>query len=180
MSCVYIDNFRVQQTKKQKNENRELCFENLAFMCEILQFKNELIKKIKEKHTHEEIGKLATNNCNVKSNPFGVEIELPRNVPLSSIVFGKDDNENLLGVHEQAVLLFKKYIQAGEAPLEINIGYFIRQTLMSYFDKLMSSDKHINDGSSLKEKVELVCCFDEAIKEVSNVLRHCYARFIKH
>ena len=133
-----------------------------------MQFKHELIDTINLNLTQKD----ATNdNCNNKQIEFGILYDMPNKIPRSSIVFDKTNVDNPL---RQGMLLFEKYVKAGDAPLEINIAWKNRNAISRYFKK---APKEINDNFNM---IELLCIFDDAIREISETLDACFVRYNHH
>lgn len=130
-----------------------------------MQFKHELIDKI---NFNLEKDDRTVENKGIKS---GILYDMPNKIPQSSIVFDKVNIDNPL---QQGLLLFEKYVKAGDAPLEINIAWKNRDHIAKYFK---NAPKEIDDDFDM---IELLCIFDDAIREISETLDACFVRYNHH
>ena len=151
---------------------KELSFENLAFICETIQFKVSLIGFIKEMFVEE-----FDNVSKEKGmDMIGILIKLPNSIPRSAIVYS---NSNKMSIHSKAWLIYKKYIEANEAPFEINISYQVRIHLNEYFDHLRNVTYTNDCMVTFNDYICLLRCFDDSIKQVLTILNGCFSRFSK-
>ena len=133
-----------------------MCFENLAFILEIMQFKNELLKNETNYVTKDNIGiyfdlennstkkeqqELNNNNNNSNNNTqfqyndkhdaISCNNDCTYHIlPKSEIIYA-----NLENPFKQAYLLFNKYIRQNEAPMELNLAFDTRNRIQLFFDK---------------------------------------------
>ena len=138
---------------------RSLCVENMLFLIETMQFKQEFMKKRK---------------INMKSSDnfdFGAMLHLyeankenDEKIPRSIIVY----NENGYSMNEQIRMIFNKYISES-AGLQINISYQARNRL----NKAIMNDEFVNNH----DEQFLITFFDEAINEIHSLLTGSFSRF---
>ena len=164
---------------------RSFCVENMLFIIEVMQCKQEFIKRNGDKisdylNVNKSMGvELEPPEMSISTShslssgaskiDYGVIIQLygfeeeqklESNIPRSTIVYG-DNNYTL---NQQMKMIYDKYI-AEEAALQINIPFDTRNTL-----------KHVIMGEDVDDQV-LIQSFDDAINEIRMLLSGSFIRF---
>ena len=100
-----------------------------------------------------------------KNNNVGIERQNSQSITIDAIT-----NHPM----NKAYLLYLKYVQRGQAPLEINVSSLTRDVISLYFKNyaLQSSIRSLNDIKK-DDIFHLLLLFDDAIVEVSDVLDGC-------
>eukprot|EP01083_Nonionella_stella_P153544 493479_1 len=134
----------------------EHCTECVLSMIEMVQFKDEVYKKIS-----------ASGRSSKVSRELNEAFVLPENCPQSDIVFDKNNNFKKI-----AIALFRKYIAVG-SDWEINVDYYTRRrynTLFGDEDGWMKNEKY-------DDPVVLYEVFDKCLTEMANLVRAAFTRF---
>ena len=162
---------------------REMAIENLAFITEVVQIKQKFIKQVKNinvpnicdtpsdnnkcdgidvkyKNEPKESQTNINNNNHSDSFDFGYILNLPSDIPQSSLLQIKND------LDKQWTLIYNKYIYS-LAPLAINISYEMRQ----------KCEKDIKNISLIKDSIEKLKIFDDILVEVHRLLSQSYFRY---
>lgn len=123
---------------------KEIAIENLCFLLEICQLKKQYY-----------------NNT---GNHLGFYLQLPDDLPTSSIIHQSAD------LDKKMVLLYDKYIDDA-AQLQLNISYCNKQAIALKLEKLKESEK---DNS---QDLELLLLYEDILIEVQQLLQNSWIRF---
>lgn len=134
---------------------RSFCVENMLFLIEIMQFKQEVINKYDGKINDKNVGVLyVLYDLNQDKN----------DIPKSGIVY----NEHNLSINQQILKLYEKYIDEN-ALFQINISYEIRMKIARIV---------LNEEFDKNDDIQgLVKIFDEGIHEIYLLLHGLFVRF---
>ena len=129
---------------------RSLCVENMLFMIEVMQFKQEFIHKRKDKDfNHGGIIKLYDDDAEDADN---------NKIPQSTIVY----NNGKYNEHEQIRMIYEKYI-SDEALLQINVPCEVREKLK---EEIILSETFCDNH----DDEYLITMLDEVIAEIRLLL----------
>ena len=121
-----------------------------------MQFKTELINLLSLDKSKSNIG-VYIKFCN------------DGNIPQSSIVY-----KNKYTIFEKSFLLYAKYIEKENAPLQINIPHSVFVEISQYFD---SYNLKIEEKNEKQQTLELLHVFDSALQEIWRNIDSCWFRF---
>eukprot|EP01083_Nonionella_stella_P080176 220190_1 len=136
----------------------EHCTECVLSMIEIVQFKDEMYKKLSGSGRGDEV-----------TRELNEAFILPENCPQSDIVFDKE--KNFKGI---AIALFDKYIAVG-SDWEINVDYYTRRK----YNRLFGDADGWMKNEEYDDNVKLYEVFDKCLTEMVNLVRAAFSRFKK-
>ena len=133
---------------------REIAVENLCFILEVIQFKQQLIKKYYPHFNQMEEDQINDEN-------IGFMMKLPENLPNCSIIFNNENKPK-----KQIYELYKKYISQ-DASLCVNVSYISRAQFINDTDCIFAihedSDSDTDDTqdthsehSELEQKTDVI------------------------
>ena len=147
---------------------RSFCVENMLFLIETMQFKQEFIRKYVDDGIHGNTTPESPDSDNTLD--FGSIIYLydenkqnEEVIPKSSIVYG----QNKYNLHEQIRMIYDKYI-SDQASLQINISGSLKKNLSVIEDESFERNQ---------DKQYLITIFDEAIDEMRYLLINSFLIF---
>ena len=139
----------------------EHCHECVLSLIEIIQYKQELYKKLSSEGRSDEV----VDDCQIEDDTFTLPIECPK----SDIVFNTE--LNFKGI---ARALYVKYIQIG-SDWEINLSYHTRKRYGCIFE----NEEKWNANADYDDIVKLFDVFEKCITEMTSIIRAAFQRFKK-
>ena len=142
---------------------RSFCVENMLFIIEIMQCKQEFVKtmcmnqekeQLQSQNVDEDVNQTQKINYGVIIRLYDFEEEQKlQAIPRSTIVYG----DNHFSLHEQIRMIYDKYI-ADTASLQVNISFNTKEIIQNV---IFGND---NDDETM------IQCLDEAIVEITSLL----------
>ena len=139
----------------------EHCHECVLSLIEIIQYKQEIYKKISSQGRSDEV----VTDCQMEDDTFTLPIKCPK----SDIVF--NPKLNFKGI---ARALYVKYIKVG-SDWEINLSYHTRRRYYGIFD----NEEKWNANEDYDDIVKLFDVFEKCITEMTSIIRAAFQRFKK-